>query len=369
MGDSSTIQANATTADGPCDDLKATTLTQPGNMDEHVHRCEVVQFQRRAERAAYSVERLFDDVRAAMPADIDVTLQINRFLSRGVLRRCWDMLRARRLSGEVNHILGDVHYLGLLLPRGRTVLTVLDCVSLQRGGPVRRWLLKLFWYRLPLRRAARVTVISDFTRRSLAELCGYPAERVQVIPPPVSPEFTAAPQPLRAGPPRLLQVGTKGNKNLPRLIEAVRGIPLTLVIVGTLEQAERSRLAELSIHYENHVNLTRAQLAEQYRLADVVVFASTYEGFGLPIVEAQAVGRPVITSNLAPMPDTAGGAACFVDPFDVADIRRGIRRVLEDPEYAHDLVRRGLENAHRFTPAQVAEQYAAIYREVRRTHG
>lgn len=332
-------------------------------------RVTVVQFQRRPGPGTFSVERLFEDVRAAMPPDIHVTLRTNRFMSRGVVRRCRDMLRARRLAGEVNHILGDVHYLALLLPRGRTVLTVLDCVSLQRGSPIRRWLLKLFWYRMPLRRAARVTVISEFTRQSLAELCGYPAERVRVIPPPLSPEFTPSPLPARSGAVRLLQVGTKGNKNLLRVIEAIAGLPVLLTVVGNLGDDERQRLHALGICCEIHAGLTRAQLVEQYRLADAVIFASTYEGFGMPIVEAQAVGRPVITSNIAPMPDTAGGAACLVDPFDVADIRRGIRAVIDDRDYARGLINRGLENAKRFDPARIAEQYAAIYREVQQANG
>jgi glycosyltransferase involved in cell wall biosynthesis len=96
----------------------------------------------------------------------------------------------------------------------------------------------------------------------------------------------------------------------------------------------------------------------------MVVFASTYEGFGLPIVEANATGRPVITSNICSMPEIAGSAACFVDPSDCSSIRQGILRVMNDDGYRADLIGRGLENVKRFRADTIAAQYAALYQEV-----
>jgi glycosyltransferase involved in cell wall biosynthesis len=96
----------------------------------------------------------------------------------------------------------------------------------------------------------------------------------------------------------------------------------------------------------------------------MLLFASTYEGFGLPIIEAQAVGRPVITSDLCSMPEAAGGAACLVDPYDVAAIRQAVLRVMEDHEYRDDLIARGLVNVERFRASKVAAQYAQLYRTV-----
>ncbi len=326
--------------------------------------CNVVQFQRRPHRGAFSVERLFEDVRSALPDDIVVTLLVNRFLSRGVLGRVYDTLRARWFCGDVNHVLGDVHYLMLLLPRKRTVLTVLDCVSLRRLHGFRRWLFWVIWYRLPLQRAACLTVISEFTRKSILELGCCPAERIHVIPPPISSEFLPSPMQPRLGRFRVLQIGTTLNKNVARVTEALSGLPVVFVVVGVLSNADRSKLAEVGIDYENHVGLSRSQVVDQYRRADVVIFASTYEGFGMPIVEAQAIGRPVVTSNVEPMPEAAGGAACLVDPFNVLDIRRGIQAVLADPEYAKSLVSKGFENVKRFEPVRIAAQYAAIYRDI-----
>lgn len=323
---------------------------------------EVVHFQRRSLSAVYSVERLFDDVRGALPTGFAVRQRINRFPSRGVFGRLYDALAAGVSRGRVNHVLGDVHYLAWFLPRRRTVLTVLDCVSLERLRGLRRFGFWLLWYWWPLRHAARVTVLSQYGRDALLRCVRYPAERIHVIPPPLSGEFRPMPPPAATDGIRLLQVGSHPNKNLPRVIEAVAGLPVTLVIVGAVTQAERRRMEALGIAFEAHMDLDRAGLLEQYRRASVVVFASTYEGFGLPIIEAQAVGRPVLTSNVSAMPEAAGDGACLVDPFDVADIRRGLHALLEEPGYADALVRRGYANAARYAPERIANEYAAIYR-------
>jgi len=330
---------------------------------------EVVQFQRRARPGNFSVERLFEDVRTALPADVSVALHMNKHVSKGVVGRLADAFRARRTRGPVNHVLGDVHYLTWFMPRDGTILTVLDCVSLERMSGLRQRLFWFLWYWWPLQRADQVTVISKYTRDSLLDWVNYPADRVHVIPPPLSDEFEASPIPERGARLRLLHVGTGPNKNLKRVAEAVRDLPVTLVIIGRLNPELEAELARNHIQYENHVNLERAQLVEQYRLCDALVFASTYEGFGLPIIEAQAVGRPVITSKACSMPEAAGGAAHLVDPLDVADIRRAVSRLIEDPAYCEELVRLGQINVARYRPERIAAEYAAVYRAVHERQG
>lgn len=81
----------------------------------------------------------------------------------------------------------------------------------------------------------------------------------------------------------------------------------------------------------------------------------------MPIIEAQAIGRPVVTSNLSPMCDIAKNSALLVDPYDVSSIRAGIERVITDSSFRSTLVQRGLENASRFSAPQITEQYLALY--------
>lgn len=328
----------------------------------------VVHLQRRAVPGVFSVENLFNDVREAMPADVDIDLRKNKHASRGIVGRIADAVTARRERGSVNHILGDVHYLAWLLPRRGTVITVLDCVSLDRLKGARKAALWLLWYWLPLRHAEHVTVISEYTRDSLLSWVKYPAERIHVIHPPVSPVFARSPLPARGERFRLLHVGVTANKNLPRLIEAVAGLPVTLVIVGKLDADIRAQLAAADVTYENYFNLALPALVEQYHRADALAFVSTYEGFGLPIIEAQAVGRPVITSNVCSMPEASGGAALLVDPRDVSAIRRAVQRLIDEPALAQQLVERGVANAALYTRERIAAEYAALYRLMSDTH-
>jgi glycosyltransferase involved in cell wall biosynthesis len=101
----------------------------------------------------------------------------------------------------------------------------------------------------------------------------------------------------------------------------------------------------------------------------MVIFASTYEGFGLPIIEANAVGRPVVTSDIYSMPEVAGDAACLVNPFDVSNIRTGVLRVIQDESYRRKLIENGFKNVERFKPNAIAQQYLELYKELfRKSH-
>lgn len=101
-----------------------------------------------------------------------------------------------------------------------------------------------------------------------------------------------------------------------------------------------------------------------YQSCDLVCFVSTYEGFGMPILEAQAVGRPVLTSDISPMREVAGEGAFKVDPFDVDSIRTGLERLIGDGGLREDLIREGFRNVKGYSAESVAAQYAALYREV-----
>ena len=135
-------------------------------------------------------------------------------------------------------------------------------------------------------------------------------------------------------------------------------------IIGRLEDEHRASLVTHGVAFTSASGLSDAAMRDEYAKCDMLVFASTAEGFGMPILEAQAVGRPVVTSQVSSMPEVAGDAAELVDPFDIASIRAGVRRVIEDARHREALVARGFENVRRFSPQAIAAQYAALYREV-----
>lgn len=324
----------------------------------------VVQFMRHPRPNMFSIERLYGDIREAMPPDCYVSVWTCHNPSKGLWPRVQDMISARKNQGDVNHVTGDVHYLTCLLDPRRAVLTIHDLVSLHRLRGAKRLLLWFFWYWLPVRRSRVVVVISESTRQMLLASVPCDPAKIRVIHNSVSDEFVAIPHVFNSKYPRILHIGTKSNKNLERTAEALVGMPCRLVIVGPLSPSQITTLEKFAIDYENHVGLSRAALLKQYAECDMLVFVSIYEGFGLPIIEANAVGRPVVTSNLLSMPEIADKAACLVDPFNVSDIREGVRKVLHDRAYRDRLVEAGYVNAKRFRADLIATRYAALYREI-----
>ena len=312
----------------------------------------------------FSIERVYADVRGHIDPRISVEVWESPFASRGILSRLRAIFAMRALQADVYHVTGDVHFLTLGLRRPRTVLTVHDTEFLDRASGIKRTLLWFFWFRLSLPRCRRIIAISEQTARDLRRVLPSIASRIEVIPNPVSIGFRHVPaggNTESGAPLRILQIGTKTNKNLDRLARALQGLNVHLTIIGRLSQAQRVQFQACGIDHLDQSALTDDELQRAYVATDVVAFCSLSEGFGLPILEAQATGRPVITSDREPMSDVAGGAALLVDPEDVQAMRAGFTRLIAEPDLRADLIARGLRNVERFSAKKIAAAYARLY--------
>ena len=234
-----------------------------------------------------------------------------------------------------------------------------------------------------VRKAAHVLTISDFSKRQIVERYGVDPGRVTVTHLAASPDFRVIADRDEARrdvsglsvPDRfLLAVGNvQPRKNLSRLLGAYadlrrRGrIELPLVLVGR-RAYQGSRILDQvgALGIERNVSftgyVTDRQLVALYNLAEVFVYPSLYEGFGLPILEAMACGAPVIASNVASMPEVAGDAAVLIDPLREEEIGGAIERLAEAPELRGRLRALGLEHAARFSWGRMAEQTLAVYK-------
>ena len=325
----------------------------------------ITYFFRKPTPSFFSIEQLFENIIASSKIAVPklVYLPVKEANVKGLL---YNSLYARSKQGDINHITGEVYYIALALNSKRTILTIHDLESLYSASKIKNFLLQLFWLKLPVNKAKYITVISEHSRQQLLSLMNVAADKVIVIPNCVSfSETDYKPKPnIDKSEPILLQVGTKPNKNLERLIEAIKELSCKLIILGKLSQMQLELLRDQSINYKNYVQLPYDEVKELYYKADIVTFMSTFEGFGLPILEANALGRPVITSNVTAMPEVAGDGALLVDPFNPAAIREAIEKLIADDKFRNNLVKAGYKNVQRFKPEKIAAQYEAVYRKV-----
>lgn len=223
-------------------------------------------------------------------------------------------------------------------------------------------------------RSQRIIAVSHFSREEILRRFHVDKERVCVIYNGVDP--VSPPPRLGEDRPFLLFVGTlEERKNIVRLIQAwtrlrVAGrIPHRLVLVGEhgwgwqkILTAIRESAFRGDIEARGYVG--RDKVFALCAAADLFVYPSLYEGFGLPVLEAMACGTPVICSRAASLPEVAGDAAEFFDPASSEDLAATIERVLGSAELRAALRRKGLERASKFSWDECGRRHCQVYRDL-----
>jgi len=257
--------------------------------------------------------------------------------------------------------------------------------------------LRRFRLRRGLERASHVIAVSDTTRRDVEYSMGVAAQRISRVYNAPDPGFTECAdaeaeekrrlimERYQIQYPFLLYAGNiRRHKNIPRLVEAFAVVraelgshpvyrDLHLIIIGdTLSQHPAVRQTVIRTRGEQRVRFLGFVPFETlrcfYQSAAAFVFPSRYEGFGLPPLEAMACGAPVVTSNASSLPEIVGDAAILVNPENVFDIAHGIKDALVDTALRAELIRRGREQASRYSWARTAKQVLEIYQEAAGEH-
>lgn len=303
------------------------------------------------------------------------------------LRFMWRSIQISKLAKEVK--LDVYHGLSHELPVGiekagvKLVVTMHDLIFLRYPEYYRKIDRKIYdqKFRHACRKAHRIHAISEQTKRDLISYFAVPEEKITVIYQSINPIFYQRAEKIQKERLRkkyqlpkkfLLSVGTvEPRKNLLGLLEGMiwSKTYVPVVVIGKLTDYHHKvqKFIEADLNRLQVYFLPRIQddeLAVLYQMAEILVYPSLFEGFGLPVAEAQASGCPVITSNISSLPEAGGDAAWYVDPEKPEEIGKALKVLLADQTLRKSYIAKGKVNAQRFTPENFAAQIKELYNSV-----
>jgi len=313
----------------------------------------------------YSIERAFQVLQKEVRKQFKISNYINKYESKDIFKRVYDIICASFHQADINHLTGDVHYINYLFSKKKTILTIHDIGSYYRLKGLKKLIFWLLWIWLPIKKSSIVTTVSQRIKHEILQVVNINPKKIRVLPVPISKIFKPSKKVFNKNKIKILHIGGTENKNLGNHIKALknRNISFELVVICSNPKDVRKMLKNVDFKFTIISNLSLKKIYQQYISSDILLFASLYEGFGLPIIEAQAVGRPVITSHRSPMKETANGSACLVNPNNPSSIYAGLEKVIKSKKYRKSLVAAGFQNAKKFNAQTVARNYIDLYKK------
>jgi glycosyltransferase involved in cell wall biosynthesis len=317
-------------------------------------------------KSGFSIHKVFNTIAEGFSYRKDVIIKLEvPFYGAGVKSIVNNLLfiyRNRSKEG-INHITGDIHYGILALIGCKSILTIHDLVLMKNTkNLIKKKVLFFFWFYLPIKLATEIVCISESTKKDLLKYINR--KDIKVIYNPIDASFSFFEKEFNSKSPIILHIGTGWNKNLTFVIISLKDIKCHLRIIGKITAIQLQLLKEYKTNYSNGFKLTDLEILEEYKNCDIVSFPSVFEGFGMPIIEGQAIGRVVLTSNISPMNEISNNSVLYVNPHSVASITQGFIDLINKEDVRAKLIRLGLENVKQLKAFKIAQDYRTIYKNI-----
>ena len=262
---------------------------------------------------------------------------------------------------DIIHITGAEYYLIPFLKKNKTIVTIHDLGFYTNHKNTILAKCKYPLWIKSIKLARKVTFISEKSYQEAKLYLNFKTNQCCIIPNPAGKDYTFTPKAFNDKKPTILQIGTKSNKNVESTIRAIKDFPCYLRIIGSVSKGIKSLLELYNIEYSHVENITDQEIIEEYKNCDIVSFPSLYEGFGMPIIEGQSIGRVVVTSNLSPMKEVAGNSAILVNPYDIESMKQGYLKAIKEHDY---YIKLGKINVKRFNLEEITKQYYQLYLKI-----
>ena len=316
--------------------------------------------RKKATNNHYSVERFADSLKKITnQKDLNINILRCPVISKGFFRRVYLILWSYFNQGDLNHILGDINYISILMEKKKTINTFSDCRLLDHFDGIKHFIYKLLWFELPIKNSKSITYISRFTKLQIEKKLKYKINNSEVIPVPLVDNLLFRINNNKKK--NVLIIGTSEHKNIKNMIIGVKDLDINLTIIGELSQELKSFCKSNKIFYKNLIDIKNFKMRKVLAQNDILLMTSKYEGFGMPIIEAQASGMAVITSNLEPMKTVVGKNGLVVNPNKPIEIKKIVKKLLYNKNYFLKILRKGKFNSSKYSSNLINKYYIKLY--------
>lgn len=269
----------------------------------------------------------------------------------------------------IKNIIAPTYYIispseAYLLPflNGKKIITYHDLGTIFNSRNRIYKYFKVFIFLKPsVKYADYITFVSNQTKKEFLNFFNIPkSEKTLVIYNSYNPVFMPAQKKNRNECFTILHVGTAPRKNLLNVLKAINGLKVKIIIIGKLNHEQEELLSSYTIDYKNVFDISTPELVKYYQTCDLLTFPSSYEGFGMPIIEANASQIPIIAGDIDVLHEVGNNAAYYVNGENVDSIRNGIKTIMENKKLRQILIDNGIENCKRFSEIEFYSQYKKI---------